>query len=445
MAGTGVRTTNSLYAGPLNGSATDDGLPNPPGALIATWSQVSGPGTVWFGNLNQPNTTADFPGIGTYVLRLSASDGVLQASDDLTVTIQRPPSSVTFVPKGSVWKYLDDGSDQGTAWTARGFNDAGWASGPAQLGYGDGDEATVVSYGPDPGNKYITTYFRRLFVVSNAGPVTNLNLSILRDDGAVVYLNGSEVFRSNMPTGPIDYLTFASTVVGGADETSNYYQGSVTPSILVNGTNVLAVEIHQANVTSSDISFDLELSGSAFPPNQPPAASAGADQTITLPENATLNGNVSDDGLPIPPGLLTFWWTNLSGPGTVTLASPNALQTTATFSNPGAYVLRLTASDGPSSASDDLTITVNGPGQSPLRIESVRLSGGTTSPVLRIGFTAAAGLGYTVQFRESLNASGWLKLQDIPRQPAGQTVEVTDSAITNSTARYYRIVTPQQP
>ena len=99
----------------LAGSATDDGLPNPPGALTATWSQVSGPGAVWFGNANQPNTMVGFPGIGTYVLRLSANDGALQASDDLTVTIQRSPSPVTFVTKGSIWKYLDDGSDQGAS------------------------------------------------------------------------------------------------------------------------------------------------------------------------------------------------------------------------------------------------------------------------------------------------------------------------------------------
>ena len=101
----------------LAGNATDDGLPNPPGALVATWSQVSGPGAVWFGNVNQPNTTAGFPGIGTYVLRLSADDGALQASDNLTVTIQRSPSAVTFVAKGSIWNYLDSGSDQGAAWT----------------------------------------------------------------------------------------------------------------------------------------------------------------------------------------------------------------------------------------------------------------------------------------------------------------------------------------
>src|SRR5437763_11120974 len=73
--------------------------------------------------------------------------------------------SVSLVSTGSVWKYLDNGSDQGTGWTAKDFDDSGWASGRAQLGYGDGDEATVVSFGPDANNKYITTYFRMHFNV----------------------------------------------------------------------------------------------------------------------------------------------------------------------------------------------------------------------------------------------------------------------------------------
>src|SRR5467141_1189505 len=76
-------------------------------------------------------------------------------------------SADVLVPAGSVWKYLDNGSDQGTAWVAPSFDDSAWASGPAQLGYGDGDEATVVGFGPDPNNKYITTYFRRAFTVAN--------------------------------------------------------------------------------------------------------------------------------------------------------------------------------------------------------------------------------------------------------------------------------------
>ena len=192
-------------------------------------------------------------------------------------------------------------------------------------------------------------------------------------------------------------------------------------------------------------SFDLELSGTAFPPNQGPSANAGADQTITLPAGATLNGTANDDGLPIPPGLLTFGWTKISGPGTVTFAPANALKTSADFSVSGTYVLRLTVGDGALLASDDLTVTVNGPNQPPLRVESVSWSGGGTSPGLRIGFTAIAGQTYTVQYRQSLSAGGWSKLQDVSSQPLTQNVVVNDLAVTNSTARYYRIVTPQQP
>lgn len=441
--------TGFPLAQPLSGTATDDGLPNPPGALTATWSQVSGPGTAWFDNPHQPNTTAHFPGIGAYVLRLTASDGALQSSDDVTVTIQRAPSNVTFIPKGAVWKYLDNGSNQGTAWTARAFNDSAWASGPAQLGYSsnppENDEATIVSFGPDPANKYVTTYFRHAFVVSSASSVTNLTVSVLRDDGAVVYLNGTEVFRSNMPAGAIDYLTYAATVIGGNDETINFYPGAVPPSLLINGTNVMAVEIHQANASSSDISFDLELTGAAFPPNQGPTANAGPDQTVTLPAGVTLNGAAGDDGLPIPPGLLTLAWSKVSGPGAVSFANAAALNTTANFSAAGTYVLRLTAGDGAVAATDDLIVTVNDQVQPPLRFDAVAWSGGTGSPLLHLDFTATAGLTYTVQYRTSLNSGAWTKLQDVPAQPATQTVQVTDSGTTNSLTRYYRIVTPQQP
>src|SRR5687767_2816259 len=89
-----------------------------------------------------------------------------------------------LVPVGAVWKYLDNGSDQGTAWRSTTFNDTSWASGPAQLGYGDGDEATIVGFGPDSANKYITTYFRRSFNVPDASIYQSMTLRLLRDDGA---------------------------------------------------------------------------------------------------------------------------------------------------------------------------------------------------------------------------------------------------------------------
>ena len=169
--------------------------------------------------------------------------------------------SGVLVAATATWKYLDNGSNQGTAWRAVGFNDSTWASGPAQLGYGDGDEATVVSYGPSATAKYITTYFRHTFTVSDPTAYQSLTLRLLRDDGAVVYLNGTEVFRTNLPTTTITSTTTALSAIGGADE-STYLQATVSPSLLATGTNVIAVEIHQSGGGSSDISFALELASS---------------------------------------------------------------------------------------------------------------------------------------------------------------------------------------
>ncbi len=165
-----------------------------------------------------------------------------------------------LVSTGAQWKYLDDGSNQGTAWRSTGFDDGSWSSGPAQLGYGDGDEATTVSYGSDPNNKYVTTYFRHTFDVPDPSQFSFLRLRLLRDDGAVVHLNGTEVLRPNMPEGSIGYLTLAASTVGGADE-DTFFDHYIDASGLITDTNVLAIEIHQRSVTSSDISFDLEVIG----------------------------------------------------------------------------------------------------------------------------------------------------------------------------------------
>lgn len=165
----------------------------------------------------------------------------------------------TIFSYGSNWKYLDNGSNQGTAWRATGFNDGAWASGNGQLGYGDGDETTVVSYGPNVNAKYITTYFRKSFTISNISQYTGFTLNIKRDDGAVVYVNGTERFRTNMPTGNISYTTKASTAA--SDDGATPQTKALTVAQLVQGTNVIAVEIHQNVNTSTDLSFDMELLG----------------------------------------------------------------------------------------------------------------------------------------------------------------------------------------
>lgn len=90
--------------------------------------------------------------------------------------------------------------------------------------------------------------------------------------------------------------------------------------------------------------------------NQPPAVNAGDDLMVTLPSSATLDGEVADDGQ--PGGALAVTWSQVSGPGVATFADPRAVQTTASFSAAGSYVLRLEANDGARLSSDEMAVTV---------------------------------------------------------------------------------------
>jgi len=163
-------------------------------------------------------------------------------------------------PAGAVWRYLDDGSDPGPTWTTPAFRDAAWRAGPAQLGFGDGGEATVVRYGADPANKHITTYCRRIFTVADPLAYRFVVLRLVRDDGAVVYVNGREARRDNLADGAVTRTTLATLTVGGVEE-DTFQERLLDPSLLVAGVNTLAVELHQAARDSSDLSFDLELVG----------------------------------------------------------------------------------------------------------------------------------------------------------------------------------------
>jgi len=158
---------------------------------------------------------------------------------------------------GQVWRYLDNGSNQGGAWKARSFDDSSWDSGTGEFGYGDGDESTVVDDGPS-GNRFVTTYFRTDFDIADAAAVQTLRLRLVRDDGAVVYINGVEVYRSNMPSGAVEFDTLARNGISGHGE-SNWINVFLPVGALRTGNNVMAVEIHQNHRTSSDISFNARL------------------------------------------------------------------------------------------------------------------------------------------------------------------------------------------
>ncbi|MBL49807.1 MAG: hypothetical protein CMP28_12775 [Roseibacillus sp.] len=216
-----------------------------------------------------PDTVTIRNGLGSALVSIGGGNDGIQAE---------------LIRPGDVWKYLDDGSDQGVAWRNREFDDESWRSGPAELGYGDNDEATEVRFGPNEDNddndedeKYITTYFRKNFTVTDASQVAALTYRIKRDDGMVVYLNGNVIGRDHVGENP-DYLTEARN--GSSQEDDFLEPGDLDfaaddiHTLLVDGTNTIAVEIHQDDNESSDISFDFELTATL------PATNPG-DLTIT--------------------------------------------------------------------------------------------------------------------------------------------------------------------
>jgi hypothetical protein len=254
----------------LNVSASD-----PDANLAAVQYFVDG---ALFGQTTNPPFTflwTNAP-MGYHRIEARATDttGLSGVTSNLFVSVLGAP--MTFVYPGALWKYWDRGTLPATNWFSPACSDATWSAGPSPLGYGDANgiwPATTNYSGPTNTDKYVTTYYRSSFNLAEAASVTNLLVSIQRDDGAIVYLNGAEIYRNNMPTGAVSYGTWATGTISGTDEVA-WYTNTVNPALLVNGANVLAAEIHQVTNTSSDIFFNLRLT--AQPTLHPPAIAAVA-------------------------------------------------------------------------------------------------------------------------------------------------------------------------
>jgi len=172
-------------------------------------------------------------------------------------------SPTTLVAMGSNWKYFDGNAIPDANWVSVLYSDAGWKSGPAQLGYGSKGEKTILSYGDNASNKYPTAYFRKTVTLSDLNSKTNFSLTMLVDDGAAVYVNGQEVGRYILPTGTLTFNTLATAYNNG--DLVTYV---VPQSLLKEGDNLIAVEVHQTSVISSDVMFDLQLTCLSTPVSQ---------------------------------------------------------------------------------------------------------------------------------------------------------------------------------
>ncbi len=359
----------------ISGTASDDGLPTP-ASLSYTWTKVSGSGIVTFVNDKSLNTSVSFSAAGTYVLRLTASDSVLSTSDDITIIVNpAPPVNQAPTVNAGADQTITLPSQASISGTA---SDDGLPT-PASLSYswtkvsGSG----IVTFANDKSlNTSVTfsaagTYVLRLTVtdsllstsddititVNPAPPVNQAPTANAGADQTITLPSQASISGTasddSLPT-PAS-LSYTWTKVSGPGIVTFANDKSLNTSVTFSaaGIYVLRLTVTDSLLSTSD---DITITVNPAPPvNQAPTVNAGADQTITLPSQASISGTASDDD---PTASLTYLWTKVSGPGTVAFSNEKALNTSVTFSAAGTYVLNLTANDGNSSGSDDITIKV---------------------------------------------------------------------------------------
>ena len=224
------------------------------------------------------------------------------------------PSVEMIFDENSEWKYSDIGAINNSDWILSEYNDASWKTGMGELGYGDGDENTIVSYEGSSSNKYITTYFRKKFNVTANNDCSGYRIYLKCDDGAIVYLNGVEIIRQNVQQGSTSYSTLTSNTIDG-DFESIFTIYNIEKQLFNNGENIIAVEVHQAAANSSDISFDMKIDRTIINSNQLVSTNMSLNYNLTsettlvalfeptgqcvLPKNITGNYSVTSACSPI--------------------------------------------------------------------------------------------------------------------------------------------------
>jgi len=383
----------------LDGTVTDDGRPNPPGAVTTTWEKVTGFGTVTFGNPNAVDTTATFSVDGTYVLRLTASDSQATVADDITVLVRPEGSGLAVeVP-------LSAGTDDAEQ-TASGF--VGLTSADLEL-VTDGNTVQTVGtrfagVGVPAGATIDRAYIQfRADEVST--DVATLTIRAEASDNPTTYTstNGNVTSRAvtatNVPWSPPAWNTVGeraagqrtadiSTLVQGLVNRAGWASGQAM-AFQFTGSGRRTAFAFEGGAASAPL-LHVEYTTGSPPTNTAPVVSAGPDRSVDIAASASLDGDVTDDGLPNPPGAVTSTWSKVSGPGTVTFANANAVDTTATFDAAGDYVLDLTASDSALSASDEMTVTVTTGGGTPTTLDVRVVAGSDDAEQAASGFVALA-------------------------------------------------------
>jgi lysophospholipase L1-like esterase len=194
--------------------------------------------------------------------------------------------TTTLVPGGDTWSYNDTGQDLGTNWSQTNSTDSAWSNGLARLGYNDATDNTAVSFGGNVTNRYITTYFLHPIVVPPHAVITNLQFRVQRIDGDVTYFDGVEVYRSNMPLGPITYTNTASSSPS-LDFDYTFYPATYPLATPISGTHVAAVEVHKVSSVKAVMSFDAEVIGMGYYIPTPAISIGNGNVQLSWPVNSS--------------------------------------------------------------------------------------------------------------------------------------------------------------
>ncbi|MGH8968735.1 MAG: PKD domain-containing protein [Actinomycetes bacterium] len=353
----------------LAGSATDDGRPNPPGALQVSWTQVSGPSGMVFADPAAASTTATFPAPGTYVARLTATDTDLSVSDDTVVTVLGSGSGGSALSaEARVSGSADDAEQAGTS--------VDLTSSDLEL-VRDGVDQTVGLRFPAlavPRGARVTQAHVQFQVDEATTAAAALTLRAVASDNAPQFGPGSLSVTSRpltaataswapagWPTvgaaGPAQRTPDIAALVQEVLDRPGWQSGNAL-AVVLTGTGRRTAEAFDGNGAAPVLRLDYRTGPAG---NAAPVVDAGSDRGGATGQAIALAGRVTDDGLPAG-ATVTSQWSVVSGPGTVSIQNPDAPATTATFSDAGTYVLRLIASDSELTSSDDVAVTAATPG-----------------------------------------------------------------------------------
>ena len=248
----GVSNTHGDFIGTLDNSGEAIELANPQGAAVSKVSyndrgQWPGgaKGTGHTLAIKRPYSDSDDPDSWKLSSEMGGTPGRTNFNTEVSFV------DAVMIPDNSTWSYFRGNSNPPASWRELDFDDSGWESGPTGIGYGDGDDRTELD---DMRNSYLTVFCRKIFEVENPEELGSVVLNVSFDDGFVVYLNSQEVGRVNMAGGNVDNDTEANGTVGDAPDEDNA-EITIPLAALNAGRNVLAVSVHNTNLSSSDLSF----------------------------------------------------------------------------------------------------------------------------------------------------------------------------------------------